>query len=115
MNNWPPCITWTSKSTIYGCNHFVATNYGLDGDIRWVNLVSVLDGDIRFRIHFIELSNSSNWEIGWNNELNLNSVVTEKPSRTSFLEIKQEEIGCLHLSNDSGLTIPVAQGFLRKW
>ena len=57
--NWPPNKAWTSESSINGFHHFVAFNYGGNGNNRWVNMVSVLDGNVCFRIAWPELTNDS--------------------------------------------------------
>ena len=63
--NWPPNKAWTSTTSRLGFRHFVAINYGGKGSDRWVNLVSVLDGQARLRVSWQEMKDSSMWNSGW--------------------------------------------------
>ena len=109
--NWPPRLSWTSISPINGMHSFVAINYGIDKDIRWVRMVSVLDGGIRFTIDFDELENPSNWLPGWIESENIDSSILSQQSQ----KIVQKKSSCLHPSEDSGLTIPLYKGNSRSW
>ena len=113
--NWPPTKAFTSTKSIYGFRHFVAINYGGKGTTRWVNLVSVLDGNIRFRVLWKDLENTNLWSSGWqelsrneSNSPNLNN--NEAKSKDYYLEQ-----ACLHLSLDSGMNIPLEKNSTRKW
>tara|TARA_B100000700_G_scaffold297909_1_gene363262 strand:+ start:275 stop:637 length:363 start_codon:yes stop_codon:yes gene_type:complete len=113
--NWPPTKAFTSTKSIYGFRHFVAINYGGNGKTRWVNLVSVLDGNIRFRVLWIELKNINLWSSGWQelsrDQSNLPNIINNKAKSKDY----HLEKACLHLSLDSGLDIPLENGSIRNW
>ena len=113
--NWPPRLSWTSISPINGMHSFVAINYGIDKDIRWVRMVSVLDGGIRFTIDFDELGKSSNWLPGWIESENIDGSSLSHHSKKITRSLVQNNFSCLHPSEDSGLTIPLHKDNSRSW
>ena len=112
---WPPIKSWTCKIPRKGYNHFVAINYGGKGSSRWVNLVSVLDGNVRLRIDWKELTDISIWLRGW--------IQIEEKQKSERLNLdrsgKSEELdnrlACLHPSEDSGLVTPTKNKSIREW
>ncbi len=111
---WPPNKAWTSSTPQKGYRHYVAINYGGKGKDRWVNLVSVLDGNARLRIFWEDLSNPLFWSSGWQQISNNDP----KPLNHDYIEedyIDNINEPCLHPSEDSGLQIPCNQSPLRPW
>ncbi len=112
---WPPSKAYTSNNLKYGYRHFVAINYGGEGDLRWVNLVAVLDGMVTFSISWIELNNPELWVRGWSKL----SREEANPPKEEFGQLqesyKDSKKSCLHPSLDSGLMIPMVQINLRPW
>ena len=109
---WPPSKAWTSVKAINGFNHFVAINYGGKLDQRWVNLVSVVESNVFFKISWIEMNNSSKWIQGWENI----DITNHGKEGNNFNFDKCCDLSCLYPSNDSGLTIPIIDGIeLREW
>ncbi|KGG15095.1 MULTISPECIES: TIGR02450 family Trp-rich protein [unclassified Prochlorococcus] len=111
---WPPVKAWTSVKLIKSNRYFVAINYGIDNEIYWVNLVSVLDGNICFRVNFDQLNNSSIWIEGW---VELADVEVD---HDDFLNLDSDldgftDIACLHPSKDSGLSIGSSLNDVRRW
>ena len=104
--NWPPNKAWTSTFLRIGFRHFVAINYGGKGDGRWVNLVSVLDGQARLRIAWSEMKDTSMWRSGWlqlpRDEANPPSV--KGSSRIHSNDRALDSLTCLHPSEDSRLS-----------
>ena len=98
MKDWPPIKAWTSVHRIKNNRHFIAINYFISNDIYWVNLVSVIDGDLCFRVKFEELSDRSVWQPGWDYFGN------EFKDEVKHKKIINEPT-CLHPSYDSGLLI----------
>jgi len=103
---WPPLKAWTSINSINGNHHFVAINYGGDQDRRWLDLVSVLDGDIRIKVYWNDFSDKTKWEEGWNSN---NSA--QKISENKYFEPST----CLHPSYDSGLSNSLSKDEIRDW
>ena len=106
---WPPLKAWTSKCKLRDQRHFVAINYGgilLD---RWVILISVLDSNVLVKVPWSELNDPERWNCGWgeNNISDISEVVDNK--------IKNISNSCIHLSIDSGLTIPITREKIRSW
>ena len=59
-------LYWTSKKTISGLKHFVVINqYQLKKEV-YLDLVSVLDESINFKISRKAFEESSQWIKGWN-------------------------------------------------
>ena len=106
---WPPVKAWTSKFHIEDQLHFVAINYGGKLLERWVLLMSVLDSSVVVKVSWSQLVDSSNWECGWieNNYSNSSKLVNSKG------EIRTTNY--THLSDDSGLTIPITKNIIRPW
>ncbi len=103
MTVWPPIKAWTSVSDIKGSRHFVAINYGVEDGMRWVNLVSVVNGSLYFRIPYEDLNDLQFWLPGWQEIDRKNDINKDISS-----EIKQScnfDDACLHLSLDSGLIL----------
>ena len=105
---WPPIKAWTSISSINGQKYFVAINYGGQGENRWVNLVSVLDGETRFKTSWINLNDPSKWLCGWP-ELSQKTPVKDLFDEDSYVSsnANHDLEECLHPSPDSGLDISV--------
>ena len=105
MIKWPPNKAWTSKYKIKDQYHFVIINYGIKGKVYWVNLVSVLDASICFILNLDELGDNSLWTPGWHDLEN--DIAKEdwhlSDNRNSSHKILEK--GCLHPSDDSGLSI----------
>ena len=112
---WPPVKAWTSISSIEGFHHFVAINYGGEFDSRWVNLITVLDGDIRIRVDWSEMKNESNWITGWINYEGVNNKRFFINKKICPQKINSYQSCCLHPSQDSGLQIPLNSLNIRKW
>ena len=106
---WPPVKAWTSKSYINGQLHFVAINYGVELQKRWVILMSVLDSSVVVKLSWAQLGNSSNWESGWKDKSRINS------SNEVYNKCEIINNNCMNLSLDSGLTIPITKKFIRPW
>ncbi len=106
---WPPLKAWTSKGFIDGQLHFVAINYGGEKIDRWVILMSVLDSSVVIKVSWSQLIDESNWECGWDdrNLSNYSEVINHK---VETITTKYN-----HLSNDSGLTIPISNDIIRSW
>jgi len=67
-------LYWTSKKTIRGLKHFVVINqYQLKKEV-YLDIVSVLDESINFKISRKDFENSNQWTKGWNDngEENIN-------------------------------------------
>ena len=112
---WPPNKAWTSSILRKGFRHFVAINYGGKGLNRWVNLVSVLDGKICFRVSWEEMKDKSQWVSGWEQ---LPREEANPLSDQTFRDYKLQEEdkdACLHPSEDSGLMIPSSSSIERPW
>tara|TARA_Y100001968_G_scaffold331773_1_gene387626 strand:+ start:26615 stop:26914 length:300 start_codon:yes stop_codon:yes gene_type:complete len=58
-------IYWTHKKNICGLKHFVLVNQFEIRNELYVLLVSVLDSNVNLKIPKIELENSGEWIIGW--------------------------------------------------
>ena len=106
---WPPGKAWTSKLCIQGEFHFVAINYGGKLENRWVIMMSVLNSSVIVEVSWLQLVDLSKWESGWdeNNYLTLSKSVNRK--------YKLKNTNCIHLSSDSGLTIPITKDIIRPW
>ena len=113
--HWPPSKAWTSVQAIKGFRHFVAINYGGKGIDRWVNLVSVLDGDVNLRVEWSTLKNKSIWSSGWKQI----DLTKNEHSDINVLDQKQEqellESSCFHLSSDSGFLDNNVESNVRSW
>ena len=111
---WPPIKSWTRKKSIWGYKHFVAINYGGINAYRWVNLVSVLNGDARLKISWDELINPSLWVPGWQHSEEEDNEIFENESN-SYINIDKERQSCLHPSSDSGFSLPFDHNSIRLW
>ena len=58
-------LYWTCRNKILGLNHFVLINKFIIERKTFVDLVSVLDSNVFFRISLEELENSREWIRGW--------------------------------------------------
>tara|TARA_Y100001968_G_scaffold263884_1_gene252604 strand:+ start:3380 stop:3727 length:348 start_codon:yes stop_codon:yes gene_type:complete len=112
---WPPVKAWTKSEIQNQYRYFVAINYGGEGDNRWVNLVSVLNGEVRMRVSWKQINNKSDWNAGWiylEGKVNSkNLVIREK----NIALIQSAKSVCLHPSKDSGLCIPSKTDSPRAW
>ncbi len=108
MIQWPPIKAWTSINFVEGYKHFVAINYGGQDLDRWINLVSVIDGNIRLKIYWKDANNESKWIQGWIDLAKKDSIKITDYSLTS-------NFCCLHPSQDSGLKIPSNSDIIRDW
>ncbi len=106
---WPPVKAWTKKISIDGQKHFIAINYGVKDNKRWVVLMSVLDSNLVVKVSWSELVDPSNWECGWseNNDYDSTILVANKG--------KNKTTNYTHPSIDSGLTIPITENIIRPW
>ena len=111
---WPPVKAWTSKIAINGRWHFVAINYGGSGNSRWVNLVSVLDGNVCIKVLWPEINNNLKWSVGW---LEVTEEISEKigSNLNSPNKLDISSRACLHPSFDSGFDIPIKSKSIRDW
>ena len=100
---WPPNKAWTSKTSRNGFSHFVAINYGGEDSDRWVDLISVLDGDVTIKASWFEMQDISLWISGWHE---LKPIKNERNENVTI---------CKHPSLDSGLTIPLFIKRIRPW
>ena len=114
MTNWPPVKAWTSISLICGCRHFVAINYGSRENKRWVNLVSVVDGNIAFCIDYDELENKALWLPGWK-DLGIKKEGQSKSPNPFYKIESYKNMTCLHPSIDAGLSIDSDMTSYRPW
>ncbi len=112
MIKWPPNKAWTCTSKRNGFRHFVAINYGGEGIKRWVLMVSVLDGKVRFIVDWIELIDVSKWQSGW---MQLSREEANSPMNAVSSEEIHKNQTCLHPSIDSGLLAPLRESFVRPW
>ncbi|MBW3041653.1 TIGR02450 family Trp-rich protein [Prochlorococcus marinus] len=103
--NWPPFKAWTCRYEVEGHSHFVAINYGGKHQDRWVLLMSVLDSSVVLKVPWLELDDLLYWECGW----------SPKPSKLVNNKTKIKTTNCIHLSIDSGLTIPITKDSIRPW
>ena len=110
---WPPNKSFTSTKIRQGYRHFVAINYGCKGKQKWVNLVSVLDGDVRFTVLWEELNDPNIWTPGWSNLTRDQSNPPDDLKNNSL--IPNQDKSCLHPSLDSGLYLPTPDVPLRLW
>ena len=70
-------LYWTSRKTINGLKHFVVINkFKLDSE-DFLELVSVLDDNICFKISKKDFEESRNWIIGWKDNAKENIVIKE--------------------------------------
>ncbi len=106
---WPPFKAWTSKAFIDKNKYFVAINYGGELENRWVVLMSVLDSSVVLKLSWSQLSETTNWECGWDENINSDS--------SKLVNNKAEIISESYTqpSTDSGLTIPITKNFIRPW
>ncbi|WP_320664249.1 TIGR02450 family Trp-rich protein [Prochlorococcus sp. MIT 1223] len=107
---WPPVKAWTSHYKIKERRYFVAINYGGKGKNRWVNMLSVLEGEVYIRVPWEELDDIKYWSPGW--------IDIEEKRNIDLIEIPVNSMDnsiCLHPSEDSGLQIPSQAQKLRSW
>tara|TARA_Y100001968_G_C19367523_1_gene723345 strand:- start:794 stop:1012 length:219 start_codon:yes stop_codon:yes gene_type:complete len=62
---WPPNQAWTSSTARNGFRHFELLSFGGKGDERWVELVAVMDKDVRIKVSWNEMKIFSKWTSGW--------------------------------------------------
>tara|TARA_B100000700_G_scaffold287407_1_gene343062 strand:- start:166 stop:507 length:342 start_codon:yes stop_codon:yes gene_type:complete len=110
---WPPKKSWTKITPVNGFRHFVAINYGIKGNNRWVSMISVLDGNTKMKVDWKELCDSQKWKSGWH-QLSRESSRSKNPDNTSYKK-KDNDNTCLHPSSDSGLLIPTQSEDQREW
>ena len=68
---------WTSKKPINGLRHFVLVNKTKEKEDKIFLMVSVLDSRVNLNITFEELINSGNWDKGWIDLPNIESITKE--------------------------------------
>ena len=97
-------LYWTSKKTIRGLKHFVVINqYQLKKEV-YLDIVSVLDESINFKISRKDFENSSQWIKGWNDNEEVNINIREylkfksKTSRDYSNKINLEETSQFNIS-----------------
>ena len=112
---WPPYKAWTRLLPIDGVNHFVAINYGGEGEGRWLNLISVLDGDIRIRVSWDEIEQENMWLSGWFQvgDESIGEFINKKG--INHKKCSEIQTVCLHSSLDSGFNLPIKVKSIRKW
>jgi len=106
---WPPLKAWTSRRDINGNNHFVAINYGGKNSSRWVLFMSVIDSKVIVKAFWPQLTDSSIWECGWDEDISSNPSIPEENINIA------ESINCSDPSIDSGLTMPITKTCIRPW
>ena len=104
---WPPIMSWTSLTPYKGEFYFVAVSYGIRNSFKWIDLVSVLYGEISLRVPYEDLNDSSKWQPGWIAELNNSDYDNE------IKNIKK--VPLISPSIDSGLSLPLQNGSFRPW
>ena len=104
---WPPNKAWTSCYEIRGLRHFVAINYGGKLGGRWVLMVSVLDGNVRVKVGWDDITNTDKWKSGWLRIAHQESISAEDSSSLENI--------CLHASDDSGLLAGLGSQEVRPW
>ena len=104
---WPPNKAWTSCYEICGLRHFVAINYGGKLANRWVLLVSVLDGNVRLKVGWDDITNTDKWESGW--------LAIAHHQRINPEGSSSPENICLHASDDSGFLAGLSHQEVRPW
>tara|TARA_Y100001968_G_scaffold314811_1_gene340637 strand:+ start:1457 stop:1795 length:339 start_codon:yes stop_codon:yes gene_type:complete len=107
--NWPPVKAWTNKLGYMGYVHFVAINYGGELKNRWVIMMSVIDSSVVLEVPWRQIVDSSDWECGWGKTNCLKSYQIGKN------KCNIEAINLIHLSTDSGLTVPITLNNIRPW
>ena len=117
MRCWPPNKSWTSKRPEFGYRHFVAVNYGGKGINRWVGLISVLNGNSRFKVSWSELNDDSKWLTGWEklSRDEANPKIEDLDLDQDVKNSNRLQDVCLHPSLDSGLLIPCTSQNQRPW
>ncbi len=104
---WPPSLRWTFKQSVDTDLHFAAIKHGIDRNLKWVNLVFVLNGELCFTVDFAELKASKLWIPEWVEPRNNRFLLENNfDIRKLDLGIKKLSKASLHASKDSGLTIP---------
>ena len=68
---------WTSNKPINGLRHFVLVNETKEKGNMIVLMVSVIDSEINLKITYEELINSGNWQKGWINLSNHQSITED--------------------------------------
>ncbi len=106
---WPPVMAWTSLFPYKGEKYFVAVNYSLclEDNEKWVDMVSIIDGEIFLRVIYKELNDLSMWLPGWTDV------------KENITQAKEKIIGSrllrFNLSSDAGLSIPFDSLEYRPW
>ena len=112
---WPPNKAWKTNIPIKGHSYFVAINYGGRGEKRWVNLVSVIDGRVRLKVSFLDITNDKVWENGWA-EKNLRNEKNFHSRTTRLLnEETENNFACIHPSIDAGFLSTEKEIKIRPW
>ena len=70
-------LYWTHKKNICGLKHFVAVNKLLINNNFFVELVAVLDSNINLRVLEIDLEDSDEWIIGWQEYSKNDAIIDE--------------------------------------
>ncbi len=115
MKDWPPIKAWTSLIEIDGHRHFIAINYCIHEGIRWVNMVSVLNGGLCFQVKFEILCNRKVWRPGWETLENKELIKNLKNEQLSNYLLSSIKPSCFHPSEDSGLLITKSKQKSRNW
>ena len=63
--SWKPAKAWTSVLPREGRRHFRLVLQGGRGSERWVELVSLLEPQVRLRESWQQLQDKTQWESGW--------------------------------------------------
>ena len=90
---------WTSNKPINGLRHFVLVNKTKEKGNLIFLMVSVLDSEIYLKITYEELINSGNWNNGWSDLPNLESITEEYGDYKSCKKV--ERIDEIFVNDDS--------------
>ena len=94
---------WTSKKPINGLRHFVLLNETKEKEDTIFFMVSVIDSKVNLNITYKELVKSGNWDKGWINIPNIESITKEYFNYKS--SNKGEVIDEIYVHDDSSFNI----------
>ena len=106
---WPPCLAWTYFPGLKSEYFFVAFNYGVKNKKKFVNMISILNNEIRFFILWEDLKNNKLWRPGW---LSLSEISQNIICENDFVKYAK---CCNHPSEDSGFNLSVEMSDKREW
>ena len=73
-------LFWTRKKSFCGLRHFVLIKELEIKNIYFVEMVSVLDSNVSLRIRKVELDNTDEWMIGWQELCKSDSITSDYES-----------------------------------